>query len=71
MYMRIHLFIQGTPDFPKMEELFFEASNFLEECFDSYSDASIQLDKNFAYFSYTKLQKVEKVCSRINLAYFN
>ncbi|KAI3418936.1 hypothetical protein GPALN_008031 [Globodera pallida] len=51
---------QSGFDYSKVEALFHEGSNFLEECFEGYSDASIQFDKNYAYFFYTKLKKVDQ-----------
>uniref|UniRef100_A0A914H592 Pre-mRNA-splicing factor 18 n=1 Tax=Globodera rostochiensis TaxID=31243 RepID=A0A914H592_GLORO len=51
---------QSGFDYSKVEALFYEGSNFLEECFEGYSDASIQFDKNSAYFFYTKLKKVDQ-----------
>ncbi|KAL3119071.1 hypothetical protein niasHT_003854 [Heterodera trifolii] len=51
---------KSSPDYSRAEELFHEGSSFLEECFDSFSDASIRFEKNFAYFCYTKRKKIDQ-----------
>ncbi|KAL7080572.1 hypothetical protein ACQ4LE_000435 [Meloidogyne hapla] len=51
---------QGSTDFTKVEDLFEEVSSFIVECFEQYSESSIQLEKNYAYFLYTKMGKAEK-----------
>ncbi|KAL3096924.1 hypothetical protein niasHS_002640 [Heterodera schachtii] len=51
---------KSSPDYSRAEELFHEGSNFLGECFDSFSDASIRFEKNFAYFCYTKIKKTDQ-----------
>ena len=52
----------GSTDYTKVEDLFEEASCFIAECFEQYSDSSVQLEKNYANFLYTKMGKAEKVC---------
>ncbi|CAK5106890.1 unnamed protein product [Meloidogyne enterolobii] len=51
---------QGSSDFSDIEELFEDGILIVNEYFDQYSESFIQFQKNFAYFLYAKMGKLER-----------
>nr|CAD2138901.1 unnamed protein product [Meloidogyne enterolobii] len=51
---------QGSSDFSDIEELFEDGILIVIEYFDQYSESFIQFQKNFAYFLYAKMGKLER-----------
>ncbi|CAK5090841.1 unnamed protein product [Meloidogyne enterolobii] len=51
---------QGSSDFSDIEELFEDGILIVIEYFDQYSESFVQFQKNFAYFLYAKMGKLER-----------
>uniref|UniRef100_A0A915PAK7 Pre-mRNA-splicing factor 18 n=1 Tax=Meloidogyne floridensis TaxID=298350 RepID=A0A915PAK7_9BILA len=51
---------QVDPDLSIIEKLFEDGINIVNEYFDQYSESFVQFQKNFAYFLYAKMGKLQK-----------